>query len=330
MAVNLKRIFPNVHSRPKQAIIARTAEVKRILSGPPLWMVGNKRKIIGGVSFPRNSTGIPFEFTRDYYRKGPHDFRKETRMSSEVHLMNLFALPLEESGVRPFQLFCKTKERVDIKQAWEYLMLDLWSHLLRYYSQVSQITLKAPQSFKLEGSSLYMAYHMGTIGDHLHKDFKPTLEIPLRFGEATLYQALALHLGAMAHIKESEEISHGDYRLRHFIFDPGGLVENLFYYVMAINSNRHTPTLVNNFITCPALIAIDMEGSLREPNTRVQEENDKMFMRARAYAAGHNLRPRHFERFYRDGYDRIEPQGVIQQLVDQQYQRYGVSVDNLF
>lgn len=332
MGLDIKQMFPKTTPHPKEEILRRVKEVKTILGQWPTWLAGTNRQMVAACAYGASHERleeIPFEFTRKYYQKGPHNFNRENRKSSEVSLTPLFILPLPETGFKPFQLFMKKKDRAEVRQIWEYLMLDLWSHILRYYSQVGQITLRAPWACKIEGDSLYMSYNSGSIGDCLHKDFDSDLLVPFSFGDRSLFHAFALHLGALAHIKEAEEIKHGDYCLRHVLFDPGKLLDRFFYLVRANNMMRRKPTLVNSFLTAPSLGIADLEHGLRAPNTQVQQENENLLKEARAYSANHKFKPASFERAYREGYDLIQPQNVTQRLVNFQEERWGVSADVL-
>lgn len=330
MGLDIQYTFPKTRPRPKSDLIARAAEVRQLLSCTPGWLVGHRRVGVTSCILPRAFTDAPLEFTRAYYQQGPHDYKTEQRKSSEITLTNLFAMPLPETGISPFQLMSKTKERIDLKHVWEYLMLDLWNNLLRDYSNICSISLRSPVPFKLENDALYMGYLSGTIGDRIHYDLRPDHQIRLNSGSLSLYQAFALHLGALAHIKESEELSHGDYQLRHILFDPGQLLDSFFWRAQAANHMAGRFTLVTDFLTSPSLGVIDIEGSLRQTGPQVREENDVMLKQAREYAAGKGLRPLHFEQAYRDGFDLIEPQARFQAIVDRQYERWGVSVEQLF
>jgi|GEM_PF-2376908 len=331
MSFDIKQTFPKTPPMPKDQILRRVAEIRKVLSSWPRWMIRRSpRQCLVSCIYPNKYNDVPFEFTRAYYEKGPHNYSTETRKSSKVERLPFFLLPEEKIGIAPFQLFSKIKKRIDLKQIWEFLMLDLWSHLLRYYSQCLQITLKAPIAVKLENDALIMSFNYGSIGDFLHKDFEPGLKVNLSFGELTLYQAFALHLGALAHIKEAEEIKHGDYQLKHIFFDPGNLLDSFFYCVRVENNLCGKLTPVEPFLTTPSLSVIDIEHGLRAPSTQVQQENEALLKKARAYAANHGLKGSHFERAYRDGYDMVQPQNRVQKFIDSQYERWGVSVDNLF
>lgn len=332
MGFDIKLVFPKTPPIPKDKVLQRVAEVKKNLSLWPKWLSRNApQQTLVGYIYPTKYQGIPFEFTRAYYEKGPHNYATEARKSSKVELLPFFFLPKKETGISPFQLFSKRKGRIDLKQIWEYLMIDLWSHLLRYYSQCLQITLKAPVAVKLEDDALLMSFNSGSIGDLLHKDFEPNLQVTLPFGRFTLYQAFAFHLGALAHIKEAEELKHGDYQLKHILFDPGNLLDPFFYAVYMENIFLRKPTLVNPFLTTPSLSVTDIEHGLRAPRTLVQEENENLLKKARIYAASQGgLKIRHFEKAYRDGYDTIRPENIVQKIVDWQYERWGFSVDTLF
>lgn len=330
MGLDIKRIFLKTPPMPKEQILRRVAEIKEILSRLPEWLVRERGLRVVTCPCPEDITDIPVKFTRTYYEKGPHDYRSEKRKSSEIRLTPFFVIPRKEMGLGTMQLFCKRKERLDVKQIWEYLMLDLWSHLLRLYTQSTSITLKAPSAVTIEGDNLYMAFETGTIGDRLHEDFPSYHEIILPFGDLTLYQAFALHLGALAHVKEAEELKHGDYQLRHTLFDPGGLLNGFYHYVMLVNKMRGRPTAVNHFLTTPSLSVTDIEHALRAPSTEVQQENDTLLIESRAHAAGHGFKPSDFEKAYRDGYDLIHPQNAVQRFVDWQYERWGISVDSLY
>lgn len=294
-------------------------------------MINPSQKFLVGCVYPSRYKDVPSEFSREYYKKNLHTYETEARKSSKVILMPYFFLPKEEIGITHFQLFSKIKKRIDLKQIWEYLMLDLWRNLLHYYSQSLQITLKAPVPVVLENDSLVMSFNTGSIGDYLHKDFDSALKVALPFGTLTLYQAFALHLGALAHIKEAEELKHNDYQLRHVLFDPGNLLDPYFYYVRMSNIGQHKPTLVDPFLTTPSLSITDVEHSLREPRPKVQEENENLLMKARNYTASHGgMRPFDFEKAYRDGYDMVEEKKIVQKFVDEQNERWGFSVDSLY
>ncbi len=318
--------------RPKEQVVARVAEASRTLSYFPVWMTGTHRCFLRGISIGGETNGIPFEFTRNRSGSLFYDFTAEKRMSSLVGLCPLVIFPREETGIAPFQVFSKTKERIPMKRLWEFLMLDLWSELLRNYTKVSNICITSPQSFTMGGEcGLFMGFEQGTIGTHLNVDYDPKETVALRSRKNfSLYQAFAFHLGALARIKEDEELTHGDYQLRHVLFDAGGRLRPEFYVAKIIRSLEGKPLSINSFLTEPHLSVVDIEHGLRATKTDAQTENEKMLMQARINSAGNGTKPKIFEAAYRDGYDSITPQGLTQGIVDAQYERWGFSVDRLF
>ncbi len=331
MPLDLKLTFPKTSPRPKAEVIARVGDVSRELSQLPVWMLGENTRGLVGCSLSKKA-GAPPELTRNYLT-GFSNFSRERVMSSKVAVMPWFAVPssLIEPPIGVFQLFSKTKSRADVRNVWEFLMLDLWSHVLRHYSMVSKINLKAPQSFKIDGESLTMAFELGTIGKFLAQDYKSRHLVDLPQGKTPLYIAFALHLGALAAVKEAEELHHGDYRLRHVLFDPGEQLQSFFYFLQAWNTFLKRPlTEVKVHVTPPSLSLVDIEHGLRAPVAQVREENEGLLVQARNYAGGNGTRPADFERSYRDGYDMITPESVTQRFVDAQHLRWGFSVDNLF
>ena len=322
-------LFRKTAPHPREEVARRFVSLKAEFGHHPNWMVGRDRAAFVGCHY-RNGSDVPKEFVRGDFGEPLSDYTGERQKSSSVQLLPMFVLPQESTGIRPFQLFAKTKDRLDLKQIWEFLMLDLWSETLRQYSRVLQITLTAPQSYKLERQTLYMSHEQGTIGKHLANDFRPRHLVPLGEVNMPLYDAFALHLGALARIKEDEELSHGDYQLRHVLFDPGKTLDRLFYFQRMWDQMRGTLTEVTQFLSTPHLSVVDIEHSLRTPKPEVQGENDKMLLQARKFAQSQGISADAFERAYREGYDKVEPQGITQRLIDAQYERWGVSVDKLF
>lgn len=322
-------LFRNTSPHSREDVTKRFALLKVKFEENPTWMIGTDRQYLVGCYY-RRGANVPGEFVRGDFGKPLSDFSSERQKSSTVQLLPLFVLPTENSGIRPFQLFVKTKTRLDFKQIWEFLMLDLWSETLRYYSKMSQITLTAPQSYTLDGQTLLMSHELGTIGKHLANDYRPKHPVTLPFGATTLYDAFALHLGALARVKEEEELSHGDYQLRHVLFDPGKTLDSIFYVQSMWNQINGQFTEVTQFLTVPHLSVVDIEHGLRTPRPQIQEENNQMLVQARKYAQSYGISADAFERAYREGYDKVAPLGVTQKLVDAQYERWGVSVDNLF
>lgn len=327
MGFDIRLTFPKTPPTPKDQILRRVEEMKKRLGPYPEWLCTRNGRVGVGCLYKEGTPDVPPEFTTTY------GFVTEDRVSSKVGLHPFFVLPKKGTNISPFQIFFKIKMRATLKQIWEYLMLDLWSHILRYYSQTLPITLKAPipVSIGKNNNALYMSYNLGGIGDRLHRDFSPNLGVELAYGKLTLYQAFALHLGALAHIKEAEEIKHGDYQLRHLLFDPGNLLDPFFYYVRFINEGGGRKlTSFSEFLTTPSLSVVDLEHSLRVPKSQVQLENEVLLKQARGYAASQGLGSKQFEMFYREGYDLVQPQGLVQKVVDWQYERLGFSVDRLF
>lgn len=324
MKLDLKLIFHKnpPHSRAK--VLARMAEIKKALSLQPAWLLGRKGGSIHCA--PRESKDFKPDALNDY-----HNYRTETNLSSKVQRESTFVFPQRSTGIRTFQLFSKTKERKSVMQIWEFLMLDLWSHILRHYSNTHQITLSAPQSYILKEETLLMAYELGTIGTKLAQDYKSNYQVPLPFGNLRLYHAFALHLGSLAHIKETEELLHGDYKLRHLLFDPGNQTD-AFSFIVANTFGVLTGRIqvIEPILSIPSLSVVDLEHGLRASQAEVQRENDEMLTLARHHTSSHGLRPSDFEKGYRDGYDLINPQKVTQGFIDQQHERWGFSVDTVF
>lgn len=339
MKLDLNLTFPKTLPSSRAEVVARVGELKRTLSLVPVWMVPSDGRTpwMVGLSVPRQSDA-PSVFKRQDGHAF-HNFTAEKNLSSRVRLEPAFVVPKASTGIEIFQVFSKIKERKDVMLVWEFLMLDLWSHVMRYYTQVGQVCLGAPQSFRLEGDALLMAFQLGTIGNKLCHDYAACYRVKLLTGtELPLYYAFALHLGALAAVKEAEELLHGDCKLRHVIFDPGEQVHNFIHFVLVGRrfirglGGMFVPPVVSikPFLSAPSLSVIDIEHGLRAPRPKVREENDRMLVLAREQVVSQGLSPRQFEQAVRDGYDMITPQNVTQRFVDAQYERWGFSVDNLF
>ncbi|MEA3493289.1 MAG: hypothetical protein U9R38_02760 [Candidatus Margulisiibacteriota bacterium] len=324
MKLNLNLLFPNNPSYSRARVIARMAEIKKALSSRPAWLLGQKGGSIRCV--PRKREDREIDALDNY-----HNYRSEKDLSSTVQRESMFIFPQRSTGIRTFQLFSKSKERKSVLQVWEFLMLDLWSHVLRHYTEGHQIILSAPQPYMLKGETLHMAYKLGTIGAKLAQDYKSSYQVPLPSGNSRLYHAFALHLGALACVKETEGLLHGDYKLRHLLFDPGNQTDAFsFIIVNTFGILTGGIPVIEPFLSMPSLNVVDLEHSLRAPKTEVQKENEKMLTLARHHTSSHGLRPSDFEKAYGEGYDLISPQNVIQTVVDQQYERWGFSVDTSF
>jgi hypothetical protein len=158
----------------------------------------------------------------------------------------------------------------------------------------------------------------------------PTHDVP-HVGQTriSLYLSIAYHLGRLAHIKDSEELLHGDYALRHLIFDREPKVSSRLVPATDGRTTTWVP-IPSSAVRSPILWVIDVENSTQAPTREVQEENDRLLSDFRKVVRKRrNIRD--LDQFYRDGYDSVNGiNPLLPAVKEDQLARLGVSMDNLF
>lgn len=154
---------------------------------------------------------------------GPNVYFTEKQASSSTYLTNLVALPKEPGEVN--RLIFKEKERWGIKLLWEFTMLDLWDRVLTSYADRYGLDIHCPRPAFVYGrerhvyNGLAMSFCNGAIVSKLPL-YEDRPHVDKNTGsQFELYPSLAFALGALIRIKEHEGLLHGDFGLRHLLFD---------------------------------------------------------------------------------------------------------------
>lgn len=220
----------------------------------------------------------------------------------------------------------KSKDRAEVRLLWEFLMLDVWSRLLDKYSGylAPPISLSAPRPIRVVNEhELMMTFCSGINLDRLRlTDHSYQVGLPTGEEKVPLYLSVAFHLGALARIKENEELLHGDYLPRHLIFDFNGELPEVFRRVREAFVQEKPPHK-------PRLSVIDVENSTQAVAARVKEENVKLQEIIRKQTRG-AFSLRHYDRYYEDGHNSIGPHQVLATVVSEQRTTLGVSIEHLF
>ncbi len=322
MVFELNRMFPlNFSEIAKPIAVSRAAEMKTALSSNDL--IRNNSLRLLSISMPEVEQMYASNLSSSPYQI----FTGETRKSSEIRIFDIFALSSDCS----FQLLSKSKDRIDIKQVWEFLSLDLWNSMLRGYSSYFDLNITAPKPLKIESDSLFMSRETGTIGDmsHLYCTQDSIMGIP-GIGDMPIGGAFAFHLGALAHIKSAENIVHGDYLLRHILLKPNSMQSSGFIDAKELGAiaDGNSPDINN--VTPPGISVVDVEHSVLGIKNEVEEENDKLMQQALGYITGHyKMTPKTYKYYYLLGYDRISSLGLYPTIAATQQKKWGFSVDKI-
>ena len=264
-----------------------------------------------------------------------NEYLEERKKSSAISVTNMFA----QSDGDIYQLMSKEKTRGQIKQVWEFLMMDYWKGLLGRYSQACNITMTSPKPFWLEGNKLYMSREIGYISNKMHSHLALTRQAApvTSVGEPLeISDSFALHLGALSRIKARENLFHGDYQLRHILFNPLGISSYMLYPPEVLEQSEIKIADIANKAFSSGISVIDVEGSiLGLDGGSVEYENGIMYCSAirNAYANGGKAASRtasRFSRYYRMGMDLVPPDFPVQtpSIIGSQHSRWGFSVDS--
>jgi hypothetical protein len=257
----------------------------------------------------------------------------EKRKSSDVYLFNGMVAWKGHPNIE--QLMLKEKRRTEIRLLWEYVMLSTWQKLLAAYSEGEEAVIGAPYPFKVEGNrrtgeyhTLAMTFCPGLILGKLSSKPYDTYASHIGGKRVPAYLSIAYYLGRLAGIKESEELLHDDYVLRHLIYDPAPKAVNTVTLQKSGKFLDWIPTSTTEF-NYPRLWMIDVEGSHQEPKQVVQGENERLFSDYRKVVKGRsNIRA--LDSYYRDGYNSVDRKPCLEEIKKWQLEKMGVNMDFLF
>ncbi|HTY14014.1 MAG TPA: hypothetical protein VMD02_07520 [Candidatus Omnitrophota bacterium] len=260
-------------------------------------------------------------------------YKEEKKKSSDVFLFNGH---VHWSG-RPHleQMFLKLKDRTEIRLLWEYVMLSTWDRLLNAHSQGTRQLIGAPTPIKVEKNrgetgyyTLLMTFCPGMIVQRVNQHSRDIAIAHSGDETVPVFLSIAYYLGRLAAIKEIEELIHGDYALRHLIYDPKPTTVASITLKNAGGRFEWVPQPSTPFSN-PKLWMIDVENSAQAPRSQVAIENDRLFSDFRKIVQGkQNLR--YLDRYYRDGYDSADPSPRLEGIKREQLETLGVNMDVLF
>jgi len=261
-------------------------------------------------------------------------YEAEKKKSSQVYLVNGHIWWTNKPDIG--QMFIKVKERAEVKLLWEFIMLDAWQKLLQKYSENAESKIGSPEPIKVEDNRkgngynmLFMTFCPGLIVSQLSRTM-PTHDVAhVDQTMISIYLSIAYHLGRLAHIKDSEELLHGDYALRHLIFDREPKVSSRLVPATDGKTRTWVP-IPSSAVLSPILWVIDLENSTQAAKKDVQEENDKLLSDFRKIVKKRrNIRE--LDQFYRDGYNSLNGiNPLLGAVKEDQMTRLGFSMDHLF
>lgn len=119
--------------------------------------------------------------------------------------------------------FYKAKKRSYDKTMYEAFMMDLWSNILGFYSNITKLNLSAPSFNDIDYvpengmSNIFMTYCKGKGLNKIWNSNKG--KVYLFDKNIRVVDLVGFYLGALNCIKQKENLLHGDYDLRHVLLN---------------------------------------------------------------------------------------------------------------
>lgn len=201
------------------------------------------------------------------------------------------------------EFFRKEKDRKPIKNAWEFLMLQIWQDVLERHSYESDINLSAPTSLVADKHGVTMEYLTAPNATHLNR-LKKGVQTGKPFEDMRVEAALTYHAGVLCRIKEEERLLHRDFQVRHILYS----------------------------YTSPALYTIDVENSRCGSDEEIRKENSQFESRLRRSVNGRLgkdkvHKPYSFDDLFRHGKNQVTSMHCIPDVVRDVEERFDIIID---